>query len=100
MAGRSHHFEYRVLTKEKTNGMLEMVSYNFKVVNGVPEKSSVVRVPEVSKHQLEDIVKNVMRKTNTGPDEFEELDLSMFSTIDEQLEFLKKQDRVDTMYIM
>lgn len=100
MAGRSEHFEYRILTKEKTNGMLEMVSYNFKIVSGVPQKSSVTRVPEISKDQLEDIVQNVVRKTNTGPDEFEELDLSMFSTIDEQLEFLKQQDRVDTMYIM
>jgi len=37
--------------------------------------------------------------TNTKPDEFEELDLSRFSTIDEQLKFLKHQDRVDTMYV-
>jgi hypothetical protein len=100
IAGRSKHFEYRILTKEKANGMLEMVSYNFKIVSGVPQKSSVTRVPEISKHQLEDIIQNVVRKTNTGPDEFEELDLSMFSTIDKQLEFLKQQDRVDTMYIM
>lgn len=100
MAGRSHHFEYRVLTKEKTNGMLEMVSYNFKIVNNVPEKSSVVRVREISKEQLEDIIKNVRRKTNTNSDEFEELNLSEFATIDEQLEFLRDQDRVDTMYIM
>ena len=77
-----------------------MVSYNFKIVSGVPQKSSVTRVPEISKDQLGDIIENVVRKTNTGPDEFEELDLSMFSTIDEQLEFLKQQDRVDTMYIM
>jgi len=28
------------------------------------------------------------------------LDLSRFSTIDEQIEFLKQEDRVDTMYIM
>ena len=80
--------------------MLEMVSYNFKIVSGVPEKSSVTRVPEISKDQLDNIVQNVVRKTNTGSDEFEELDLSEFSTIDEQLEFLKHQDRVDTMYIM
>ena len=100
MAGRSMHFEYRILTKEKASGMLEMVSYNFKIVSGVSQKSSVTRVPKISKDQLEDIVQNVVRKTNTGPDEFEELDLSMFSTIDEQLEFLKQQDRVDTMYIM
>ena len=100
IAGRREHFEYRILTKEKINGMFEMVSYNFKIVSGVPQKSSVTRVPEISKDQLEDIIQNVRRKTNTGPDEFEELDLSMFSTIDEQIEFLKRQDRVDTMYIM
>ena len=100
IAGRSKHFEYRILTKEKAKGMLEMVSYNFKIVNGIPQKSSVTRVPKISKDQLEDIVQNVVRKTNTSPDEFEELDLSDFPTIDEQLEFLKQQDRVDTMYIM
>jgi hypothetical protein len=99
-AGRYYHFEYRILTKEKTNGMLEMVSYNFKIENGVPQKSSITKVPEISKEQLEEIVQNVRMKTNTGPDEFEELDLSGFSTIDEQIEFLKRRDRVDTMYIM
>ena len=100
MAGRHYHFEYRILTKEKIHGMLEMVSYNFKIENGVPQKSSITKVPKISKEQLEEIVQNVMRKTNTAPDEFEELDLSGFSTIDEQIEFLKRRDRVDTMYIM
>ncbi len=100
MAGRHYHFEYRILTKQKIDGMLEMVSYNFKIENGVPQKSSITRVPKISKEQLEDIVQNVMRKTNTSPDEFEELDLSGFSTIDEQIEFLKRQDRIDTMYLV
>jgi hypothetical protein len=100
MAGRSEHFEYRILTKEKTNEMLEMVSYNFKIVKRVPQKSSITRVPEISKNQLENITQNVVRKTNTCPDEFEEVLLSMYSTIDEQLELLKQRDRVDTMYIM
>ena len=100
IAGRREHFEYRILTKEKTNGMLEMVSYNFKLVGGVPQKSSITRVPEISKAQLEVIVQNVVRKTNTSADEIEELDLSRFSTIDEQIEFLKQEDRADTMYIM
>jgi len=100
MAGRHYHFEYRLLTKQKIDAMLEMVSYNFKIENGVPQKSSITRVPKISKEQLEDIVQNVMRKTNTSPDEFEELDLSGFSTIDEQIEFLKHQDRIDTMYLV
>jgi len=99
VAGRHYHFEYRILAKEKNNGMLEMVSYNFKIENGVPQKSSINRVAKISKEQLDQIVQNVMRQTNTGPDEFEELDLSAFSTIDEQIEFLKRRDRVDTMYI-
>jgi len=100
MAGRHYHFEYRILTKEKINGMLEMVSYNFKIENGVPQKSSVTKVPKISKEQLEEIVQNVRIKTNTGSDEFEELDLSGFSTIDEQIDFLKQRDRVDTMYLV
>ncbi len=99
MAGRHYHFEYRILTKEKINGELEMVSYNFKIENGVPQKSSITRVPKISKEHLNQIVQNVIRKTNTDSDEFEELDLSEFSTIDEQIDFLKRRDRVDTMYI-
>jgi hypothetical protein len=99
MAGRHYHFEYRILTKEKINGTLEMVSYNFKIENGVQKKSSVTRVPKISKAELDQIVQNVIRTTNTEPDEFEELDLSGFSSIDEQIEFLKSRDRIDTMYI-
>ena len=99
LAGRHYHFEYRILTKEKIDAMLEMVSYNFKIENGVPQKGSITRVPKISKEQLEEIVQNVMRKTNTSLDEFEELDLSGFSTVDEQIEFLKRQDRINTMYI-
>ena len=100
IAGLHYHFEYRILTKEKINGMLEMVSYNFKIENGIPQKSSITKVPKISKEQLDKIVQNVRIKTNTGSDEFEELDLSGFSTIDEQIDFLKRRDRVDTMYII
>jgi len=99
MAGRHYHFEYRILSKEKINGMLEMVSYNFKIENGVPKKSSITRVSKISKEQLDQIVQNVIEKTNADSDEFEELDLSEFSSIDAQIEFLKRHDKVDTMYI-
>ena len=99
IAGRRYHFEYRILTKEKINGTLEMISYNFKIENGKPQKSSLTRVPIISKEQLDQIVQNVIRKTNTDSDEFEELDLSGFSSIDEQIEFLKRRDRIDTMHI-
>lgn len=99
MAGRHYHFEYRILSKEKINGMLEMVSYNFKIENGVSKKSSITRVPEISKEQMDQIVQNVIRTTNTDSDEFEEVDLSGYASIDEQIAFLKHRDRIDTMYI-
>jgi len=99
MAGCHYHFEYRILSKEKNNGTLAMVSYNFKIENGVPKKTSITRVHKISKEQLDQIVQNVIEKTNTGPDEFEELDLCEFSSIDAQIEFLKRHDRADSMYI-
>ena len=99
MAGRHYHFEYRILSKEKINGMLAMVSYNFKIENGVTKKTSITRVPKISKEQLDQIVQNVIAKTNTDSDEFEELDLSEFSSIDAQIEFLKRHGRADSMYI-
>lgn len=98
-AGRHYHFEYRILSKEKVNGMLEMVSYNFKIESGVSKKSSITRVPEISKEQMDQIVQNVIRTTNTDSDEFEEVDLSGYASIDEQIEFLKNRDRIDTMYV-
>ncbi len=55
--------------------------------------------PKKSYPEQDHFVQNVIRKTNTDSDEFEELDLSGFSSIDEQIEFLKRRDRVDTMYI-
>jgi hypothetical protein len=100
VAGHHHHFEYRILSKEKINGMLEMVSYNFKIEKGVQQKSSITRVAKISKEQLEEIVLNLRRKTNAALNEFEELDLSRFLTIDEQIEFLKQKDRVDTLYLV
>ena len=99
LAGREMNFEYRILTKEKTNGMLEMVSYNFKIVDGIPQKSSITRAPEVPKDRLNEIIQGVVRRTNTSPEEFEEIDLSSFETLEEQIEFLKKKQKVDTMYI-
>ena len=73
--------------------------FTLKIENGVPKKTSITKVPKISKEQLDQIVQNVIGKTNTDSDEFEELDLSEISSIDEQIEFLKGHDRVDSMYI-
>ncbi len=99
IAGRQNHFEYRIMTKEKINGLLEMVSYNFKIVDGVPQKSSIMRSPEVHKDKMNEIIQNMRISTNTSEGEFEELDLSILGTLEEQIDFLKKKNIADTMYI-
>ena len=100
VAGLQYHFEYRVLTKERKDGKLELVSYSYKVEDGIPKKTGITRATEVKKEQMDDIVQNMMISTRTRPEEFEEIDLSGFASIGEQIEFLKQQDRIDASYLM
>ncbi len=98
-AGRHKQFEYRIFTKEKADGNLALVAYNFKIENGVPSKEHVTEVPEVPKDQLMDIVHGIKRRTHTMPDEFEEIDLSRFKTVEEQTEYLRNSGRADVSYL-
>jgi len=99
LLGRHKHFEYRIFVKEKADGNLAMASYNFKIENGQPVKSDVLSAPDVPKDALMGIIQGVMRSTNTSPEEFEEVDLSRFATVDEQIEFLKSSGRSDVSYL-
>lgn len=98
-AGRENNFEYRILTKEKTNGMLEMVSYNFKIIDGIPQKNSIMKSPEIPKDNMDEMIQNMMISTNTSQEEFEEINLSNFKTLEEQIDFLQKKNKADTMYV-
>jgi hypothetical protein len=97
--GRHKHFEYRIFTKEKADGNLALVAYNFKIEDGLPIKDHITEAPEVPKAELMGVVYGVMRRTNTLPDEFEEIDFSRFATVDEQIEFLKNAGRADVSYL-
>ncbi|MEA2096889.1 MAG: hypothetical protein U9P73_09395 [Candidatus Cloacimonadota bacterium] len=99
-AGKEINFEYRILTKEMKNGLLELVSYNFKIVDNIPQKYSITRASDIDKDKVKSIISNVMGMTNTSVDEFEEIDLSIFDTIEEQIKFLEKRERINKEYIM
>ena len=98
-AGRHIQFEYRVFTKLRTDGRLELAAYNFKVINGQPHKGEVLTSSEVPPEQLQDIIRNVMRSTNTLPHEFEEINLSRFATVQEQVDYLKTHGRADVSFL-
>ncbi len=99
-AGKVNSFEYRILTKEMKNGLLELVSYNFKIVDNIPQKYSIMRATDVGKEKIKSIINNVKQTTNTSEEEFEEIDLSIFDTIEEQIKFLEKRERINKEYIM
>jgi len=99
-AGKEQNFEYRIITKEMINGLLELVSYNFKIIDNIPQKSSITRAVDIDKEKINDIISNVMQMTNTSAEEFEEIDLSKFETIEKQIDFLEKRDRINKDYIM
>ena len=99
-AGKEQNFEYRILTKELKNGMLELVSYNFKIIDNIPQKYSITRATEITKEKITDIISGVMEMTKSTIEEFEEIDLSVFNTLEEQIEFLEERDRINKEYIM
>ncbi len=88
--GRQAHFEHHVLTKQRADGMLELISYTrWSPPGGQPERSNVLRVPEMPIQALEHIIAQILAQTRTAPDEFEEVDLTGFDTLDEQLDHLR-----------
>jgi hypothetical protein len=97
--GRPQSLEHRIFTKEKADGTLELVSYTYKVVDGVVHKEGVIRAPSVLKDQLDGVIQNMIKRTNTSPAEFEEIDLSKFATLEEQLDYLEKRDLASKSYM-
>jgi hypothetical protein len=41
----------------------------------------------------------MIKRTNTSPAEFEEIDLSKFATLEEQLDYLEKRDLASKSYM-
>lgn len=82
--------EHRIITKEHTDGSLEMVSYNVWFADGHAEKRDVIRVPSLSKELLGQIIERVRTQSEVPPEAFREIDLSSCATIEEQLRLLAR----------
>lgn len=88
--GRDERVEHRIYTKEQANGKLALVSYNFRMPQGSrPVKSSAAMARDIPKDTLNQVIWNVVKKSQIGPDELEVIDLSDLATFDEQLQHLR-----------
>mgnify|MGYP005838602561 CR=1 FL=1 len=84
--------QHRIITKEHTDGSLEMVSYNAWFTDGHSEKTDVIRVPSISKDLLDQIVQRVRAQTNVQDQGFREIDFSRCETVEDQVRLLATLD--------
>ena len=82
--------EHRIISKEHTDGSLEMVSYNAWFADEHSEKRDVIRVPSLSKALFDQVVARVRDRSEVSPDSFREIDLSRCDTVEDQLRVLAK----------
>lgn len=88
---KEDNFEHRILTKEVENGLLELVSYNFKLINNKPQKYDITRATKITKEKIKEIISKMKQMTQSKDDELEKIDLSDFDTLTEQIDFLEKR---------
>ncbi len=88
--GRAERVEHRIYTKEQAGGAVTLVSYNFRMPPGSrPIKQNLAIARDIPKDTLNQVIWNVVRRTEIGPEELEVIDLSQYATYEEQIQFLR-----------
>ena len=84
--GRDERVEHRIYTKLQTDGSIGLVSYNFKMPPGSrPIKNGLAYARDIPETTLNQLIWNVVRQSQIGPDELEIVDLTEFDTFEAQL---------------
>lgn len=102
-AGHASRLRHRIYTKQKANGRLELVTFaahNPPQEDGVTGgrddaptvRSALARVPDLSTGDLDRLIRAM--RTQTPADEYDEIDLSIYPSLDEQLAWLRAQGNV------
>lgn len=94
------NFEYRVLTKELTNGKLELVSYNHKMFDGEGLKSGLVQATEIDKSKLPGIIDKLLDMTHTDKADMREIDLSNIESYAKQMEYLENLEGINEEFLI
>jgi hypothetical protein len=85
-AGRGDPVEHRIFTKEQADGRIGLVSYNLRLPpDSAPIRSALAVAKDIPKDTLNLLIWNVARETKLSPEELDVIDLSRFSTLEEQL---------------
>jgi len=102
IAGHATGLRHRIYTKRKTNGRLTLVTFAVhnptdtrRGANGHPTpravRSGIARVPDLAVEDLERIIVAIRREVQATPETCDEIDLSHFATLQEQIAWLEGQ---------
>ena len=95
-SGRDDRVEHRIYTKEQHDGLIGLVSYNFRLPpGGQPARTNLAYAKDIPKDTLNQIIWNVVRQSQIGPEEFEIVDLSKFKTFEEQINHMRTLPQAD-----
>jgi hypothetical protein len=88
--GRDDRVEHRIYTKLQLDGRIGLVSYNFRMPPGSRlVKSGLAYARDIPEATLNQLIWNVVRQSQIGPDELEVVDLSPFVTFEAQILHLR-----------
>jgi hypothetical protein len=89
-SGRDVRVEHRIYTKLQGDGRIGLVSYNVSVARGSPPaRSNLAVVRDIPEATLNQLIWNVVRQSQIGPDELEVVDLTGFDSFAAQITHLR-----------
>jgi hypothetical protein len=87
--------DYRILTKEKADGMLELIAYQYEADAQREWQIGFLRAPAVPPDKLLDLIRGLVSQTKTHVKQMEVLDLTVCKTRLDQADKLAQHDLLD-----
>jgi len=87
--------EFRVLTKEKEDGTLELLGYTYRFDGVNEQQSDLLRAPSVPTERLLEVIKRLVEQTHTDIAQLEPIDLSAEPSRLDQADRLAQRDLLD-----
>ena len=87
--------DFRILTKERADGMIELIAYQYWFDGVDDHQGNVLRAPAVPPERLIDLVRRVVEGTGTDIRQMEVLDLTTERSQMDQADRLAQHDLLD-----
>lgn len=87
--------QFRVLTKENSDGTLELLGYTYSFDGAQEHQSDVLRSPKVPREKLIEIIRHLVEQTHTDIGQMEVIDLTTMPSRLDQADRLAQRDILD-----